>query len=100
MSQSTKPYEKLFNSILLMEFPEISSLEIRSLRSITGVGGISVDFFLKSEDEISSMVSCDQLSRRLAKRIEELAPYIGPKMFFHINIHFEGEVLCQNWVRG
>lgn len=83
-----------------MEFPEISSLEIRSLRSITGVGGISVDFFLKSADEIESMVSCDQLSRRLAKRIEELAPYIGPKMFFHINIHFEGENLCQNWVRG
>ena len=80
-----------------MEFPEISSLEIRSLRSITGLGGMSVDFFLKSKEEIDT---CDHLSRRLAKRIEELNQYIGPRMFFHINIHFEGENLCQNWVRG
>ena len=100
MSISTKPYQKLFDSILLSEFPEISSIELRSLSSVTGLSGISVDFFLKSADKIETMVSCDQLSRRLAKRIEELNQYIGPRMFFYINIHFEGENLCQNWIRG
>lgn len=88
-------YQKLFDSILIGEFPEIHSIEVDKLGSII----FNVKVYLKPADEQTGMISCNHLMRNLTERMKELSQYIGGGILCSLDIYFEGELLCHDVFR-
>jgi hypothetical protein len=93
-------YQKLYDSLILGNFSEISYLEVKPPSfPFPARSGFRVNFYLKTAKEIKSMVSCDKLMRNLLERIIELNALVGRKALVDINIYFEGELLCHDMIR-
>ena len=88
-------YQKLFDSFLLEQFPEIQSIEVDKLGPIIFL----VKVYLKPADEQTGMISCNHLMRNLTERMKELSQYIGGGVLCSLDIYFEGELLCHDIFR-
>ena len=85
-------YQKLFNSILLDEFPEIESIWLEKLGPVI----IFAKVYLKPAEEQTGMVSCKFLMNALTTRMSELSQYLGGGVLCSLDIYFEGELLCHD----
>jgi len=85
-------YQKLFDSFLLDEFPEIQSISLNKSGPII----IHAKVYLKPADEQTGMISCNQLMRKLIERMKELSQYLGGGFLCSLDIYFEGELLCHD----
>lgn len=94
-------YQKLFDSFLLKDFPEIERIEVMEPDfPFSIIMGIKINFYLKPADQIGNMVSYTHLLRKLKERIEELSAYMGEKIVVDMHIYFEGERVAYdiiNW---
>lgn len=88
-------YQKLFDSLLLKDFSEISSLEVLPTNDpLVRRPGFKLNIYLKPANEIESLVSCNHLKKMIKKRISDLNKYIGQYPWIDMRIYFEGEMLC------
>jgi hypothetical protein len=97
MKTPPSAYQKLFNSTLLIDFPEIDHISVANKWVFGTILG--VDVYLKKPEEIKSMVSAKHLLRRIEERISELNGYFGDGGVIDINIYFEGELLFHDAFR-
>ena len=86
-------YQKLFDSILLEEFPEIDNIWVGKNWAL---GIITVKVYLKPADEQTGMISCHHLMRKLMTRMTELSQYFGGGGVCSLDIYFEDELLCHD----
>ena len=85
-------YQKLFNSLLLDEFPEIQSIQFDKLGPIIFLCKV----YLKPADEQTGMISCVRLMQNIETRMKELSQYLGGGVLCSLDIYFEGEILCHD----
>lgn len=85
-------YQKLFDSFLLEQFPEIQSIEVDKLGPII----FTVKVYLKPADEQTGMISCVRLMQNIETRMKELSKYIGSGGLCSLDIYFEGVLLCHD----
>ena len=88
-------YQKLFDVILLEQFPEIEFIKVDKLGPII----ISVKVYLKPASEQKGMISCKYLMKNLETRMIELSKYFGGGVLCTLDIYFEGELLCHDVFR-
>jgi hypothetical protein len=88
-------YQKLFDSFLLNEFPEIQSIQVDKSGPIIFI----VRVYLKPAEEQTGMISCKFLMNALTKRMIELSQYLGGGVLCSLDIYFEGELLCHDIFR-
>lgn len=88
-------YQKLFDSFLLDEFPEIQSISFDKSGPII----IHAKVYLKPADEQTGMISCVRLMQNIETRMKELSRYLGGGILCSLDIYFEGEILCHDVFR-
>ena len=96
MKYPAKSYEKLFNSVLLDEYPEIGSIEVKH-GSFFKFAELDVKVHLKDYDYKNNGVGpCSVLGRALTTKMIELTDYFGKRIFPNINIYFQEKKICDS----
>ena len=94
-------YQKLFNSFLLKDFPNISAIEVsKPVFPFSVVGGIRVNFYMKKpENDGSEIVDCRYTMYLVKERIEELIKYMtDEKVVVDMYFYYDGALICQDMI--
>ena len=98
MKYPIKSYEKLFNSVLLDEYPEIESIHVKNPSFFSFHKGVIVNIHLKDYDynkvEFDGVSPCVEFGKGILLRMMELAKYLGENSVPWINIYHNGKNIC------
>jgi hypothetical protein len=91
-----KSYEKLFNSVLLNEFPEIESIEVKH-GSFFKFSELDVKIHLKDYDyKKDGVVPCSVLGKDITTKMIYLTDYFGQRLVPDVKIYFQGKKICDS----
>ena len=95
MKYPIKSYEKLFNSVLLDEYPEIESIHVKNPSFFSFHKGVIVNIHLKDYDyKKYGIVPCIEFGKGILPRLIELAKYFGENSVPWIEIYHNGKNIC------
>ena len=88
-------YEKLFNSMLLNEYPEIESIRVKNPSFFSFNKGVIVNVYLKDYDyEKYGIVPCVEFGKDILLKIRELVKYFGENSVPWINMYHNEKKIC------
>jgi hypothetical protein len=88
-------YEKLFNSMLLNEYPEIESIRVKNPSFFSFNKGVIVNVYLKDYDyEKYGIVPCVEFGKDILFKIRELVKYFGENSVPWINMYHNEKKIC------
>ena len=94
MKYPAKSYQKLFNSVLKDEYPEIESIEVEK-GSFFKFTELEVKVHLKDYNYKNNGVGpCSVLGRDITTKMIYLTDYFGQRLVPDVKIYFQGKKIC------
>lgn len=96
MGFEKEAYQKLYDSIMLREFPVIEKIIVGDI----GDWGMRVEIHLRYIEAIDANVHCKLMMFNFKNRIGELNKYMGGPTTCNIVICYDGKEICSdvlNW---
>lgn len=101
MKTPIEAYNKLYNSFLLDDFPNIEKIYLKPKSLLQKIGdlGIGAPFTVNihlKEYNHKGIEACTAFGRKLEQRIFDLNNYFGQAIGREIKIYYNGKLICTN----